>query len=92
MKTTVKVNFPTQFAQMVGNLKEVEFSGNKLSDLFSYLDGTFGEISERIFEDGEVRPYLNLFVGSKNVNSLDGVDTVVSNGEKVSLLLSRAGG
>jgi sulfur-carrier protein len=92
-KTHVKINFPTQFGQYISNIDTLEFEGNKVNDFINTLDNIYGEIRERMFEgDGQVRPYINIFVGSKNIESLDGLDTKINPGDSISLLLSRAGG
>ncbi|MDZ7896967.1 MAG: hypothetical protein U5N85_02905 [Arcicella sp.] len=92
-KTHVKIKFPNQFGQYISYIDNLEFEGNKINDFINSLDETYGDVRERIFEsDGRVRPYINLFVGSKNIESLDGVNTKINNGDTVALLLSRAGG
>ena len=92
-KTHVKIKFPNQFGQFISYIDTLEFEGNKINDFVDTLDETYGDIRERIFEsDGRVRPYINLFVGSKNIESLEGLNTKVHNGDTVALLLSRAGG
>ena len=92
-KTQVKIKFPNQFGQYISYIDNLEFEGNKINDFVNTLDEVYGDIRERIFEsDGRVRPYINLFVGSKNIESLDGINTKINNGDTVALLLSRAGG
>jgi sulfur-carrier protein len=92
-KTNVKIKFPSQFGQYISNIDTLEFDGNSVDDFISTLDNIYGDIRERMFEgDGKVRPYINIFVGSKNIESVDGMNTKISNGDCVSLLLSRAGG
>ena len=94
MKTTqVSLKFPTQFSRYINHIDEVTFEGESLSDLIDELETTYGNIKDRLFdEEGRVRPYLNLFVGKKNVESLQGLHTPVNEGDRISLLLSRAGG
>ncbi|WP_340200598.1 MoaD/ThiS family protein [Ascidiimonas sp. W6] len=94
MKTTnVSLKFPTQFSKYINNVKQLNFEGNSFSDLVNELDATYGNVSERLFEsDGEVRPYINIFIGKKNIESLNGLDSTINDGDQISLLLSRAGG
>ncbi len=92
-KTNVTLKFPIQFSQFIDHKKAVEFEGEKVSELINYLDLNFGNIKERLFEDdGNIRPYIKLFLGAKNITALQGLDTIIPNGESISLLLSRAGG
>jgi molybdopterin converting factor small subunit len=43
-------------------------------------------------ELGTVRPHVNLFVGADNVRDLDGIDTVVTPGDDVSVVPAVSGG
>lgn len=94
MKTTkVTLKFPSQFSQYINHIKSVEFEGEKVSEFINHLDETYGSIRERIFDnDQNIRPYINLFVGKKNIEAINGMDTIIMDGECISLLLSRAGG
>ncbi|MEL6863510.1 MAG: hypothetical protein AAFP19_03780 [Bacteroidota bacterium] len=92
-KTTVQVKFPPQFAKFIGNHRQIEFEGDCMGDFINHLETTFGNIKERLFEeDNRVRPYINIFIGKKNIASLEGLKSHVPEGESISLLLSRAGG
>ncbi len=42
--------------------------------------------------EGELRPYVNVFVGSENVKSGSGLDTPVGDGDVVSIIPAVAGG
>jgi len=94
MKTTkVTLKFPAQFSRYINRIDTVEFEGEKVSDFIDYLDKTYGNIKERILDnDNKIRPYINLFAGKKNVEAINGMDTIIMDGECISLLLSRAGG
>ena len=92
-KTSVILKFPKQFAVYVNNITAIDFNGEKMSDFIEYLDSSYGNVRERLLEpDGRVRPYINIYVGKKNISSLQGLETVVPQGERISILISRAGG
>jgi molybdopterin converting factor small subunit len=42
--------------------------------------------------EGELRPYVNVFVGAENVKSVSGLDTPVTDGDVVSIIPAVAGG
>lgn len=94
MKTTfVQINFPSQFARFINNTTDLEFEGESIADFINNIEVRFGNIRERLLDgDGQLKPYLNLFVGKKNIRSLQGIQTLIPEGERISLLLSRAGG
>jgi molybdopterin converting factor small subunit len=92
-KTRVEVNFPPQFSKFIYDIKTFEFEGDNVSDFINKLEFTFGNIRERLLDnEGNVRPYINVFIGQKSIKSLQGLNSVIREGEKISLLLSRAGG
>lgn len=57
------------------------------------LDSEYPGIVFRIcYETGELRPFVNVFVGSENVKYLQGLDTPVGDGDTVFIVHSVAGG
>lgn len=95
MKTTLaKLRFPSQLSRFINNAESVQFNGDKIVDLFEHLETTYTNVKERVFEDGEqqLRPYFNVFIGKQNINTMDGIYSVIPEGETVSILLARAGG
>ena len=51
-----------------------------------------GFLQRMVLDDGELRPYVNVFVGSDNIRSSGGLDTPVSDGDVVSIIPAVAGG
>lgn len=45
-----------------------------------------------VTRDGQLRPYVNIFVNNRNVRDLDGLDTPVAPGETLLIVPSVAGG
>lgn len=42
--------------------------------------------------EGQLRPYVNVFVGDRNVRQLDGLDTRLKDGDIVAIIPAVAGG
>lgn len=93
-KTTVKLKFPSQFSKHINHVKNLEFEGDSFTDLLNFLEAHFGKIKERLLDEEKqtLKPYLNVFINKKNLMALDGLNTKLTDGATVSLLLSRAGG
>ncbi|MGI9223644.1 MAG: MoaD family protein [Woeseiaceae bacterium] len=51
-----------------------------------------GFLQRVVVDAGELRPYVNIFVGADNVRSFSGLDTPVSDGDVVSIIPAVAGG
>jgi molybdopterin converting factor small subunit len=89
--TTLRI--PTPLRTYTGGKSEVTVSGVKISDALNDLTTQFPAIKPHLFnESGELRPFVNLFVGEHNIKDLQGVDTPIRDGDKVMLIPSIAGG
>lgn len=51
-----------------------------------------GFLQRVVVDAGELRPYVNVFVGADNVRSFAGLDTTVIDGDVVSIIPAVAGG
>jgi molybdopterin converting factor small subunit len=70
----------------------VEARGETVRDLLEDLTARFPALQERIWEDGGVAPFVNVYVEGEDVRTLDGLDTPVREGATVILLPALAGG
>ena len=52
----------------------------------------FGELRERIADDGGLRRFVNVYIGGEDIRFLDGLDTPVADGDEVTILPAVAGG
>jgi molybdopterin converting factor small subunit len=60
----------------------------RLDGLYERYDG----LRERIAEDGDLRRFVNVYVGGEDIRFLDGLDTGVEDGDEVTILPAVAGG
>ena len=52
----------------------------------------FPALGAQLFEDGDVAPFVNVYLRGEDVRTLDGSDTPVREGDTVILLPAMAGG
>ena len=89
--TTLRI--PTPLRTYTSGKSEVQVTGVKISEALADLTTQFPAIKPHLFnESGELRPFVNLFVGENNIKDLQGVDTPIGHGEKIMLIPSIAGG
>ena len=89
--TTLRI--PTPLRTYTGGKSEVTVSGSKIAEALTDLTTQFPAIKPHLFhETGELRPFVNLFVGENNIKDLQGVDTPIKEGDKIMLIPSIAGG
>jgi sulfur-carrier protein len=88
--TTVRI--PPTLRTETGGRPQVEAEGATVRDLLEDLSTRFPALGERLWENGEVAPFVNVYLGGEDVRTLDGVDTPVAEGQTVILLPAMAGG
>ncbi|HSG44445.1 MAG TPA: MoaD/ThiS family protein [Anaerolineales bacterium] len=87
------LRIPTPLRSYTSGQSEVDVSGSTISEALADLTEQFPTIKPHLFhEDGNLRPFVNLFVGENNIKDLQGVDTEIKDGEKIMLIPSIAGG
>jgi molybdopterin synthase sulfur carrier subunit len=87
-----KVRIPPTLRTETGGAREVEASGETVREILDDLAGRYPGLQTQIFQDGDIAPFLNVYVGGEDVRTLDGLDTTVELGGTVILLPAMAGG
>jgi len=90
---SVKVKIPTPLRKLTQNNAEVEASGSTIREMVDDLEKQFPGFKERMCDDnGELRRFVNVYVGEEDIRFLEGLDTKVPDGEQVSIIPAVAGG
>ena len=87
------LRIPTPLRSYTNGQSEVNVSGVNISEALTDLTTQYPPIKPHLFNDGgELRPFVNLFVGENNIKDLQGVNTPIKDGDKLVLIPSIAGG
>jgi molybdopterin synthase sulfur carrier subunit len=90
---SVSVRIPTILRTYTGGESEVTASGATLADVLDDLDGAYNGIKGRILdESGELRRFVNVYVGNDDVRFLDNLATPTPDGTQISVIPAVAGG
>ena len=90
---SVSVRVPTILRTYTGGESEVSAEGATVADVLESLDANYEGIKGRIVdEQGELRRFVNVYVGNDDVRFLDGLATQVNDGSEVSVIPAVAGG
>ena len=90
---SVTVRIPTPLRTVTGGVSEVGVDAASVREMISALDAKHPGIRARICEDtGEVRRFVNVFVGDEDIRFLQGLDTPLPEGVSVSIIPAVAGG
>ena len=88
----IEVRIPTILRTYTDGARSVEGSGDTLRALIVDLDANHPGIAERIVDDAGLRRFVNVYLNDEDVRFLDGIDTVLSDGDVVTVLPAVAGG
>jgi len=88
----ISVKIPTQLRAATDGESTAEVEGATVGEVLDALYERYGELRSRIAEDGGLRRFVNVYVGSEDIRFLEGLDTPVEDGDEVTILPAVAGG
>jgi molybdopterin converting factor small subunit len=89
----VKVLIPYALRAFTGRSAEVEVEGSTAGAVIKALADVYPDLKAHLFtDDGQVRDFINLFVGGVNINNLQKLDTPVPDNGEVMVVPAIAGG
>jgi sulfur-carrier protein len=90
---SVSVRIPTILRTYTGGESEVAASGDNLAAVLDDLDSNYSGIKGRIVdEQGELRRFVNVYVGNDDVRFLENLETATPEGTQISVIPAVAGG
>jgi molybdopterin converting factor small subunit len=91
MSATVRI--PTILRNYTAGAGEVNADGGTLAELLDSLESNHSGIRSRILDDaGQLRRFVNVYVGDEDVRFAGGLEAPVPDGAKVSIIPAVAGG
>ena len=89
----VKVLVPTALQKFTNNQAELQCSASNINELLDSLELSCSGIKARLCdEQGNLRRFLNFYVNSEDIRFLEGAETVLKDGDEVSIVPAVAGG
>jgi MoaD family protein len=88
----VTVKIPAQLRAATGGEGEVEVSGSTVGEVLDAVFDAYGDLRERITQDGDLRRFVNVYVGGEDIRFQQGLETAISEGDEVTILPAVAGG
>jgi len=88
---TLKI--PTPLRPYAEGQSTLTLPGEIVEDVLEGAVGTYPMLKKHLFNDeGQLRPFINLFLGEENVNQLEGLNTPVTDEDTLLIIPSIAGG
>ena len=87
------IRIPTPLRSLTDGAAEVTVEGQDVSSALRELGRRYEGLLERVLdENGALRPFVNVFLGSTDLRELDGLDTRLRQGDVLSIIPAVAGG
>ncbi len=83
---------PTPLRKLTHGQSKVEVAGRSVQEVLASLENEYPGFEDRVFENGELKRFINLFVDGQEIGTLDGLDTAVGETAEVSIIPAMAGG
>ncbi|MBS1860591.1 MAG: MoaD family protein [Actinobacteria bacterium] len=90
MSVTVKI--PTQLRAATGGESEVQVEGSNVGEALDAVFAAYGDLRERITQDGTLRRFVNVYVSGEDIRFQQGLETAINPGDEVTILPAVAGG
>jgi molybdopterin converting factor small subunit len=89
---SVKVNIPTPMRPQTNGQATVEAVGVTVQAVLDDLGQKFPGIVQRLFDNGQLRRFVNLYLNDEDIRYLDSLNTAVKDGDELSIIPAVAGG
>jgi molybdopterin synthase sulfur carrier subunit len=86
------VRVPPVLRPEAGGEREVEASGSTVRELLEDLSSRLPALGSRVYAEGEIHSFVNVYVDGEDVRTRDGLETPVRESSTVILLPAMAGG
>ncbi len=88
----VKVRIPTPLQRLTEGKEIVEGKAGTIIELIKDLDVSYPGILERIAEGDKIRRFVNIYINEEDIRFLQAEQTIVKDGDEVSIIPAIAGG
>jgi molybdopterin converting factor small subunit len=89
---SVVVRVPPVLRAEAGGAREVEASGSNVREVLENLTERLPALGQRVYGEGEIRSFVNVYVDGEDVRTRNGLETPVRESSTVILLPAMAGG
>jgi sulfur-carrier protein len=88
----ITVKLPTQLRDAAGGAAQVQVEGATVGEALESVFDLHGELRDRLYQDGDLRRFVNVYLSGEDIRFLDGLQTTVPAGGELTILPAVAGG
>ncbi|MFW5708955.1 MAG: MoaD/ThiS family protein [Chloroflexota bacterium] len=86
------IKIPTPLRAYTGGEAKVNVSGETVGAVLNNLIGEYPDLEQHLFNNGELRSFVNVFVGNEDIRTLNGLETPIDADTDLRIIPSIAGG
>jgi MoaD family protein len=89
---SIRIQIPTPMRQHTEGKPVVEASGATVKAVLDDLSRKYPAITDRLFDKGQVRRFVNVYLNDEDIRYLENLSTAVKDGDELSIIPAVAGG
>ncbi len=89
---SITIHIPTPMRQHADGQASVQVSGTSVQTALASLGEKYPALTARIFENGQVRRFVNIYLNNEDIRYLDSLTTAVKDGDELAIIPAVAGG
>ena len=87
------LKIPTPLRAYTDGRAEIDVAGTNVAEALAHLIEQYPALKAHLYSaEGQLRPFVNLFVGENSIQDLQGLQTPLDEGTRMILIPSIAGG
>jgi molybdopterin converting factor small subunit len=89
----VTVLIPTALRAFTDRQSEIKAEGHTVGEVVAAFVDAYPDIRQHLYDsNGELRSFINIYAGDKNIKDISGLQTPLSDGDTIMLVPAIAGG
>jgi len=89
----IKVRIPTPLQKLTGQKAEIQIQAQNVKELIESLEKNYPGMKDRICDEkGKIRRFVNLYLNEEDIRFLKQEETLLKEGDEVSIVPAIAGG
>ena len=93
LSMAIKVNVPAPLRSLTAGEHKIDGKGSNIKEIIDNMELQYQGVKQRICdEQGNVRPFVNIYLNGEDIRHLSEISTEVKDGDEISIVPAVAGG
>ena len=88
----ITIHLPTPMRQHADGAASVQVAASNVQTALAALGEKHPALTQRIFDNGQVRRFVNIYLNNEDIRYLDNLATPVKDGDELAIIPAVAGG